>query len=214
MKRSVLVILLSTLILALAVNPVLVPTVRAADPVTIHVLTMDQAAMTTDEMDAVAREFEAGNPDVKVEIEYIAYDNLHDKFVTAMATNPPPYDVVMVDVVWYDEFINAGYIADVTDMVNAGIPDKDKIFPTAWNVVTRDGKAYGLPWLLDTKYLFYNKDILKQAGFDNPPKTWEELTMQAKAIKDKGLVEYPIVWSWAQAEAAICDFKALLYGNG
>src|SRR5260221_6933138 len=92
--------------------------------------------------------------------------------------------------------------------------DKDKICPTAWNVVTRNGKQYGLPWLLDTKYLFYNMDILKQAGFDKPPATWEELLTQAKAIKDKKLVEYPIVWSWAQAEAAICDFTALLYANG
>ncbi|MBX3086254.1 MAG: extracellular solute-binding protein [Anaerolineae bacterium] len=209
MKRS---LLLALLVLAVIAAPALTVT-RAAD-VTIHVLTMDQAAMTTDEMDAVASEFEAANPGVTVEMEYIAYDNLHDKFVTAMATNPPPYDVVMVDVVWYDEFINAGYIADVTDMVNTGIPDKDKIFPTAWNVVTRNGKAYGLPWLLDTKYLYYNIDLLKQAGFDAPPATWEELVTQAKAIKDKGLVEYPIVWSWAQAEAAICDFTALLYGNG
>jgi multiple sugar transport system substrate-binding protein len=91
---------------------------------------------------------------------------------------------------------------------------RQNIFPTAWNVVTRNGKAYGMPWLLDTKYLFYNADILKQAGFENPPKTWEELIAQAKAIKEKGLVEYPIVWSWAQAEAAICDLTALLYGNG
>ena len=36
----------------------------------------------------------------------------------------------------------------------------------------------------------------------------------AKVMKDKGLVEYPIVWSWAQAEAAICDWVVLLYGNG
>jgi len=71
-----------------------------------------------------------------------------------------------------------------------------------------------MPWLLDTKYLFYNTDLLQQAGFTNPPKTWEELLTMAQAMKDQGLVEYPIVWSWAQAEAAICDFTALLYGNG
>ncbi len=91
---------------------------------------------------------------------------------------------------------------------------RKNIFPAAWNVVTRSGKAYGIPWLLDTKYLYYNMDMLKQAGFDKPPATWEELVTQAKAIKEKGLAEYPIVWSWKQAEAAICDFTALLYGNG
>jgi maltose-binding protein MalE len=91
----------------------------------------------------------------------------------------------MVDVIWYDEFIKAGYLADVTNRVTAD--EKQNIFPTAWNVVTRDNKAYGMPWLLETKYLYYNQDLLKQAGFDNPPATWEELLTQAKAIKDKGL---------------------------
>src|SRR5260221_9475877 len=152
MKRSILSVLLAAMIVALLGRPAVVT--RAADPVTIHVLSMDQAAMSTDEMDSVAKDFMAANPNIKVEMEYIAYDNLHDKFVTAMATNPPPYDAVMVDVIWYDEFIKSGYIADVYDLVDSKMKaDKDKIFPTAWNVVTRNGKQYGLPWLLDTKYL-------------------------------------------------------------
>jgi multiple sugar transport system substrate-binding protein len=185
---------------------------QAQEPVTIRVLTMQQAAMTTDEMDSVAKEFMAANPDIKVEMEYVSYDALHDKFVTAMATNPPPYDVVMVDVVWYTEFVKAGYLADVTEKIT---PDMQQgVFDTAWNVVTVDSKRYGMPWLLDTKYFYYNQDILKQAGFDAPPKTWEEMVQQAEAIKAKGLVDYPIVWSWAQQEAAICDFTALVYGNG
>jgi len=185
---------------------------HAQDAVTIHVLTMQQAAMTNDEMNAVADEFMAANPNIKVEMEFVSYDALHDKFTTAMATNPPPYDVVMVDVIWYTEFVKAGYLADVTDKITSDM--RDGVFDTAWNVVTRDDKAYGMPWLLDTKYLYYNTDMLKQADFDNPPKTWEELVQQAQAIKDKGLVDYPIVWSWAQQEAAICDFTALVNGNG
>lgn len=181
-------------------------------PATVRVLTMDQAAMSVDEMNAVATEFMAANPDIKVEMTYVPYDNLHDKFVTGMATKPPAYDVVMVDVIWYDEFIKAGYLADVSDKITAEM--RQNIFPSAWNVVTRSEKAYGMPWLLDTKYLFYNTEMLKAAGFDQPPATWEELANQARAIKEQGLAEYPIVWSWKQAEASICDFTALLYGNG
>jgi multiple sugar transport system substrate-binding protein len=185
---------------------------EAAKQTVVRVLTMDQAAMSVDQMNEVATEFMAANPDIKIEMTYVPYEQVHDKFVTGATTNPPTYDVVMTDVVWYDEFIQKGYLADTTSMVTQDM--KDNIFPTAWNVVTRNGKVYGMPWLLDTKYLYYNTDLLKQAGFDNPPKTWEELLTQAQAIKDKGLVEYPIVWSWQQAEAAICDFTALLYGNG
>jgi len=184
----------------------------ASQKTVIHVLTMDQAAMSTDQMDEVAKEFTAANPDITVEMTYVPYEQVHDKFVTGAQTNPPTYDVVMVDVVWYDEFIQRGYLADTTSMVT---PDmKSDIFPAAWNVVTRHDKSYGMPWLLDTKYLFYNTEMLKQAGFDEPPTTWEELTKMAQVMKDEGIVQYPIVWSWAQAEAAICDYTALLYGNG
>jgi multiple sugar transport system substrate-binding protein len=210
--RNVYKFVLMALTLMLVLSVVGCAPQKPAGPVTVKVLTMDQAAMSVDDMNAVAKEFMAANPDIKIEMTYVPYENVHDKFVTGMAAKPPAYDVVMVDVVWYDEFVKAGYLADVSSKIT---PDmKTKVFPSAWNVVSRGGKTYGMPWLLDTKYLFYNIDMLKQAGFDKPPATWEELTTMAKAIKEKKLADYPIVWSWKQAEAAICDFTALLYGNG
>ncbi len=179
---------------------------------TVRVLAMDQAALTPEEMNSIADEFMKANPTIKVEVEYAAYDALHDKILTSMAANPPAYDVIAVDDPWYAEFAKAGYLADVSSRIT---PDmRQKVFKTAWDVTTVDGVVYGLPWLLDQKYFFYNKKMLADAGFNEPPKTWEELLTQAKALKDKGLVEYPIVWSWSQAEAVICDWVTLLYANG
>ncbi len=185
---------------------------QSKGPVTIHVLTMDQAGLKPAEIDAIAREFEGKNPDIKVVMEYVPYDNLRDKIITGMAAKPPAYDAAMIDVIWPDEFIKAGYLLDVTNRVPADL--KAGTFEAAWNGVTRNGKVYGMPWLMDVKYFMYNKDILSQAGFSAPPATWEELATQAKAIKDKGLVEYPIIWSWNQKEGVVCDFTFLLFGNG
>ncbi len=184
----------------------------AAGLVTIHVITMDQAAMKTSEMDEVARAFEAQNPDIKVNMEYVGYDNLHDKIVTGMAAKPPAYDAVMVDVIWPDEFIKAGYLLDVSSRVTPEM--KSGIFPAAWNGVTRNGKIYGMPWLMDVKYFMYNKDMLAKAGISAPPKTWDELVAQSQTIKQKGIAEYPIIWSWNQKEGVVCDFTALLFGMG
>jgi len=184
----------------------------ASGPVTIHVLTMDQAGLKPAEIDQIAREFEAKNPDIKVSMEYLGYDNVHDKIVTGMAAKPPAYDAAMIDVIWPDEFIKAGYLLDVTSRITPEM--KSDIFPAAWNGVTRNGKVYGMPWLMDVKYFMYNKDLLQKAGITAPPKTWEELVDQAKIIKQKGLVEFPIDWSWNQKEGVVCDFTVLLYGNG
>ncbi|HEX2998370.1 MAG TPA: extracellular solute-binding protein [Anaerolineales bacterium] len=185
---------------------------QAAGPVTIHVLTMDQAGLKPAEIDQIAREFEAKNPDIKVNMEYLGYDYIHDKITTGMAANPPAYDAVMIDVIWPDEFIKAGYLLDVTDRVTPEM--KSGMFPASWNGVTRNGKIYGMPWLMDVKYFMYNKDMLDKAGISAPPKTWEELVDQAKIVKEKGIAEYPIIWSWNQKEGVVCDYAVLLYGNG
>jgi multiple sugar transport system substrate-binding protein len=46
------------------------------------------------------------------------------------------------------------------------------------------------------------------------PKTWPEVIADAKVIKDKGILQYPIVWSWSQAEALICDYAVMLSAFG
>jgi len=185
---------------------------KATGPVTIHVMTMDQAGLKPAEIDQIARDFEAKNPDIKVVMEYVGYDNVHDKIVTGMAAKPPAYDAAMIDVIWPDEFIKSGYLLDVTSRVTPEM--KAGIFPASWNGVTRNGKVYGMPWLMDVKYFMYNQDILTKAGFTAPPKTWEELVEQAKVIKQKGLSEFPVIWSWNQKEGVVCDFAVLLFGNG
>jgi multiple sugar transport system substrate-binding protein len=185
---------------------------QASGPVTIHVLTMDQAGLKPAEIDEIAREFEAKNPDIKVNMEYLGYDFIHDKITTGMAANPPAYDAAMIDVIWPDEFIKAGYLLDVTNRVTPEM--KSGMFPASWNGVTRNGKIYGMPWLMDVKYFMYNKDMLQKAGIAEPPKTWEELVEQAQTIKDQGIAEFPIIWSWNQKEGVVCDYAVLLYGNG
>jgi multiple sugar transport system substrate-binding protein len=205
-------IFMSVVLLALVLSVVGCSPKQSSGPVTIHVLTMDQAGLKPAEIDQIVKDFEAQNPDIKVVMEYVGYDYVHDKIITGMAANPPAYDAAMIDVIWPDEFIKDGYLLDVTSRVTADM--KTNMFPASWNGVTRNGKIYGMPWLMDVKYFMYNKDILQKAGITNPPTTWEELVDQAKIIKSKGLSEYPIVWSWNQKEGVVCDFTVLLYGNG
>ncbi|HEX2698005.1 MAG TPA: extracellular solute-binding protein [Anaerolineales bacterium] len=200
------------LALVLAIGMVSCGPQASTGPVTIHVLTMDQAGLKPAEIDQIVKDFEAQNPDIKVNMEYLGYDYVHDKITTGMAAKPPAYDAAMIDVIWPDEFIKAGYLLDVTNRIT---PDmKSGMFQASWNGVTRNGKVYGMPWLMDVKYFMYNKDILSKAGISAPPKTWEELVDQAKTVKDKGLAEFPIIWSWNQKEGVVCDYAVLLYGNG
>lgn len=176
----------------------------------LNALFMKQAAYSEDDIKAMTADFEKANPDIKVNLEFVPYEALHDKTIAAAASGG--YDVVLFDVIWPAEYATNGFLQDVTSRINKA--DVPKIFPGAWTTVMYEGKYYGLPWILDTKYLYYNSEILQKAGIKAPPKTWAELLTQADTIKKKGLVKYPIVWSWAQAEAAICDYTTLLAAYG
>lgn len=174
---------------------------------TLNALFMAQSAYSEADVRAMTDDFTKANPDIKVNLEFVPYEGLHDKTVLAQGSGGG-YDVVLFDVIWPAEYAENNVLVDVTSRVTEEM--KAGVLPGAWSTVDYNGKHYGMPWILDTKYLFYNKDILAKAGIAAPPKTWDELTEQAQIIKDKGLLDTPIAWSWAQAEAVICDYTTLV----
>jgi len=175
--------------------------------VTLKTIFMKQAAYSEDDVKAMADAFTAKNPNIKVDLEFVAYEALHDKIVTDQAGGAGQYDTVLVDTPWPAEFADAKIIQDITDKIPADF--KSGVFDTAWTSAGYKGKYYGVPWINDTKFFFYNKKMLTDAGITSPPKTWDEVLTAAKAVKAKGTVEFPLVWSWTQAEAVICDWAEL-----
>lgn len=173
----------------------------------INALFMAQAAYSEADVRAMTEAFSKANPDISVNLEFVPYEGLHDKTVLAQGSGGG-YDVVLFDVIWPAEYASNNVLVDVSSRITDDM--KKGVLPGAWTTVQYDGKSYGMPWILDTKYLFYNKEILEKAGIKTPPKTWDELKEQAKIIQDKGLLKTPIAWSWSQAEAAICDYTTLV----
>jgi len=175
-------------------------------------LFMAQSAYSEADVHAMAEAFTKANPDIHVNLEFVPYEGLRDKTLLAQGAAGGTYDIVLFDVIWPAEYANSKILLDVSSRITDDM--KQGVLPGAWSTVQYNGKFYGMPWILDTKYLFYNKEILEKAGIKAPPKTWDELTAQAKTIKEKGLLDSPIAWSWAQAEAAICDYTTLVSAYG
>ena len=181
----------------------------AAASGTINALFMQQAAYSTTDIQGMTRAFVQANPSVKVNPTFVAYEALHDKIVAAAPAGT--YDVVLMDVIWPAEFGSKHEVVDVTDRMPSGW--KSEIFPGALQTAEYNGRFYGVPWILDTKYFFYNTRMLQKAGVA-VPKTWDEVETVAKALKSKKVVQYPLIWSWSQAEAVICDYAQLLGAFG
>lgn len=198
-------------LIALAFGASLIGTSAKAE-ITLNALMMSQAAYSEQDVKDMTTEFEAANPGVTVDLEFVPYEALHDKIVTSAGLGDDGYDIVLFDVIWPAELAERGFLMDVTSRIPAAYTEQ--VFDGAWTTVEYEGHRYGMPWILDTKYLFYNTEMLAEAGFDSPPASWAELTEQATAIKNAGLVEYPLVWSWSQSEAMICDFTTLTSAFG
>ncbi|WP_075859753.1 ABC transporter substrate-binding protein [Carboxydothermus pertinax] len=185
---------------------------KEAGPVTLNALYMKQAGYSEDDIRQMTEAFMKENPNIKVNLTFVPYEALHDKIVTSAAAGTGGFDVALVDCIWTPELAQAGFIKDITGKIDQNL--LNDIFPGVLSAVEYNGKLYGMPWLNDTKYLFYNKEILEKAGIKNPPATWDELLADARIIKNKGLVKYPIIWSWAQAEAVVCDYTTLVGAFG
>ena len=186
----------------------------AAADTTLNALFMKQAAYSDDDIKSMTADFEKSHPGLRVTLELVPFEALHDKIVATNGAGAEGYDVVLFDVTWPAEFAKHGFLKDVTDRIPADLVGQ--VFDGAWSTVTTGERRWGMPWILDTKYLFYNKAMLAKAGIAAPPRTWAELADDAQRIKDKGIVPYPIVWSWSQAEALVVDYSAITaaYGGG
>jgi multiple sugar transport system substrate-binding protein len=174
-------------------------------------LFMAQAGYSESDVRAMTEAFEKAHPDIQVKLEFVPYETLHDK-ITLAAGSGGGYDVVLFDVIWPAEFAANNILADVTGRIDA--KTRDAVQAGAWTTVDYKGKSYGMPWLMDSKFLFYNKAMLEKAGIAKPPASWPEVIKDAEILKQKGIVQYPIVWSWSQAEAIICDYAILMQAFG
>ncbi len=118
---------------------------------------------------------------IDVEWETLPYENSRERQVLDFTGGTQEFDIALIDVVWIGEFAESGWVADTsrfTSDANLADPELklDGFFPILLESFgTWDGKVYGLPFDNYSGLLFYNACRLKEAGFDRPPQTWDEV---------------------------------------
>lgn len=123
------------------------------------------------------KDFEAAHPGTKIDIQFVPWAQAHDKFVTAIAGGKVP-DVAEMGTTWTPEFADQGALLE-----QPGIGEGEYVSSLV-DAATLDEKVYGKPWYAGARALIYRKDFLEKAGVE-PPKTWEDMTAAAQAVKEK-----------------------------
>lgn len=131
-------------------------------------------------MTELIKNFEAANPDITVTQTTFPYDDYQTKVIAAhLAGNGP--DVLQFYYGWLDKFQKGGVLQALDPAVFPNAEIEKDFFPIV-SAISRDGKYYGLPTAVRSLALFYNKNLMQEAGIAEPPKTLDELVADAKKM--------------------------------
>lgn len=153
-------------------------------------------------------DFNADNPDINLTVDVVSWNDIYTTVNTRLQNNQAP-DILNIDVF-------ADYQAD--DLL---LPAKDyisdetyaKFFPAFLSQSVVDGTVWAVPDLASARALFVNMDILKAAGVDKAPTTWDELTAACEAIKAYDPDIYPWGVDMTTDEGQAC-FAYYVWNNG
>ena len=154
--------------------------------------------------------FSESSDEYTVKIEQIPFAQLVSKITTAAQSDTLP-DIIQVDGCDHASFSAMGIFADVTDRVDSEMGDLE-FYEGPLESCMYDGKLYGLPLNANNLVLTYNVDMLNEAGFTEPPSTWEELREYAKALTTDSTYGFAI--NAIDDEGSTYSFMPFLYETG
>ncbi len=177
----------------------------------LNVIYMAQAGYQPEQFQQMTREF-VSRYGTEVAANIVRYDEEYQKIVTSATSTVATYDVVLVDLIWVAEFAEKNYLVPLEKSLLSEL-DLD-VSPAIRRAFEYKGRIWAMPFLANIHFLFCNQDMLRRAGFSDPPKTIEEMEIQMRAIKSAGIARYPFVASWNQKEGLVCEYVWLVGAYG
>lgn len=131
-------------------------------------------------VDELIAEFEAANPDIKITHQTFPYADYNTKVASSVPSGKGP-NVINLYYGWLPTYVSAGYLQPLTSPEFAPAVVEDEFFPLVKAAKFED-QYYALPTAVRSLALFYNKDLLAEEGYSEPPKTWEEAIEMGKKL--------------------------------
>ena len=156
------------------------------------------------------REFENENPGIKVEVTDLTWSEGHQKIVVAFGSGNPP-DVLELGSDWVPEFSYRDVLWEATK--EASEISEDYLM---WEPVKLGDKYFGFPWFLDTRVIFFNKDLMRKTGLDSesPLKSWPDFLNACRRVNDLAATVYGFGANSAERHRLYKKFLPFLWSNG
>lgn len=160
--------------------------------------------------DDLIKQYNESQDQYTLEGEYVPFADTKKQLSIGAAGGTLP-DLVIMDVVDNAAFAAQGVLADITHKVNEW-GKADALYEGPLKSAMYDDKYYGLPVGSNALGLFYNEDLLKEAGVDAPPATWDELVKVSEKLTKDGVKGFAV--SAVKTEEAAFQFYPFLRSAG
>lgn len=121
------------------------------------------------------------NSQDKIHVTYMAQDSMEQKLLTAIASDEVP-DIVLWDRFNTSVYAPKGALMALDDYVEKDSVDLDQFYESAVDELRSGDNLYGIPLTVDTRIIFYNKDLLEEAGVD-PASITDWNSLEEAAVK-------------------------------
>lgn len=182
-----------------------------ADAQTLRVAVAEYSAKTGPYFEEAAAAFEETHEGVDVQVEVVPWDVLLQKLTTDISAGANA-DLSIIGTRWLLDFVEQGIAAPLDPYMDEAF--RDRFIDVFLEPSVMDGQTYGLPVAASARAMYYNRDLMEQAGVEEVPETWEELREAAAAIAALGEDTYGFGLQGAEIETDVYFYYALWSQGG
>jgi len=175
----------------------------AAQPVTIWYYWETEGHQVA--LDQVIQDYNASQDVYEVTANYVPFADFKKQLSIGATADELP-DIVILDSQDHASYASMGIFEDIT-----GKFDVSNYYEGTVNSCTIDEKLYGVPFGVNCLALYYNEDMLKEAGCEVPT-TWDELMDTAKKLTKDNVTG--LAFCSVQNEEGTFNFAPWLWSTG
>lgn len=152
----------------------------SGDGVTLDIIISQYGNYTQDWWTEFEKNFEEANEGIDLNIEIVSWNDIYSVVNTRISSDEQP-DILNIS--GFADYVADNLLMPAEDYVSDEL--KANFIPSFWESNDMDGTIWAIPILASCRALFCNMELLKKAGVENPPATWDEVLAACKAIQEE-----------------------------